>query len=122
MGGPGGREAIEKMWQVAKRLTYALDSRWARRLSEKRHEFPARLRNAFERADHKDGQLASDLRKVGPAAHTDRNTDTDHPTSGAGAWRPVHGPDPTAEDGFLDLPIEEQIRRLEQAHGIRTDA
>ncbi|RMI33343.1 hypothetical protein [Nocardia stercoris] len=42
--------------------------------------------------------------------------------SGADARGPVHAPDPTAADGFLDLPIEEQIRRLEAAHGIRTDA
>src|SRR5690606_25676070 len=90
-------------------------------MSEMHHEFPHKIREGLGWITHKDEQLSSELDRIRPAAHRDRNT-VEHPESGAGAWRPVHGPDPTADDGFLDLPIEEQIRRLEEAHGIRTDA
>ncbi|WP_157228704.1 hypothetical protein [Nocardia brevicatena] len=122
MGGLGGGEAIARMRQAAKRLADALADRGASLLSGMHRKFPDEVRGGLERTTHTDERLASEFDRIGPAAHMNRDTADEHPESGAAAWRPVHGPDPTAEDGFLDLPIEEQIRRLEQAHGIRTDA
>ncbi|MCX0275604.1 hypothetical protein NLM24_34005 [Nocardia zapadnayensis] len=122
MTGLGGGEAIAKMLQATKRLVDALVGRGAPRVSEMHHEFPHEIRGGLERVKHKEEQIVSEFDRIGPAAHTDRNTAAEHPESGASTRGPVHGSDPTAEDGFLDLPIEEQIRRLEEAHGIRTDA
>ncbi|MGW4720798.1 hypothetical protein, partial [Nocardia sp. NPDC004260] len=110
------------MLEAARRVADAIVGKAAPRINETHQQFPRSIREGLERVTHKDEQLASKLHRIGPAARTDRDTAAGHPGSDAGAWRPVHGPDPTAEDGFVDLPIEEQIRRLEQAHGIHTAA
>lgn len=121
MTGLGGGEAIAKMLQAAKHLVDILAGKAGPRVNQDHHEFPHRIRDGLERTTRSSEQAISELDRIGPAAHTNRDT-TEHPESVAGARGPAHGSDPTAEEGFLDLPIEEQIRRLEQAHGIRTDA
>ena len=118
----GGGETIAKMLQATKRLVDTLVGRGAPRISEMHREFPHELRGGLERLTQKESRIASEFDRGGPAAGMDRDTAVERPKSGAGMWGRAHGSDPTAEDGFLDSPIEEQIRRLEQAHGIRTDA
>ncbi|WP_328400905.1 hypothetical protein [Nocardia sp. NBC_00403] len=120
----GDSAIIAKMVQAAERIADTLVYKASIRISETHHEFPHEIRNTLGRIRHEGEHIASEIHKIkiGPAAHTDRDAATEHPESGASMRGPVHGPDPTAEDGFLDLPIEEQIRRLEEAHGIHTDA
>ncbi|MEV6432047.1 hypothetical protein [Nocardia sp. NPDC051463] len=124
MGGSGHGAITAEMVQAANRVAEALVYKAALQISKVHREFSHEIPNSLERFQHKDEHLAREIDRIrnGPAARTDRDTVTEHPESGANTRGPVRGPDPTAEDGFLDLPIEDQIRRLEEAHGIRTDA
>lgn len=107
MGGPGGGEIIASMLQAAKRIVDALAGKAVPRVSETHHEFPHTIRDGLGRIQHQDRQRVPEF---------------EHLESGAGAREPVRGRDPSAENGFLDLPLEVQIRALEKEMGIRTDA
>ncbi|MEU7769110.1 hypothetical protein AB0B25_28995 [Nocardia sp. NPDC049190] len=118
----GVGKIIAKMLEAAKRLTNAIRDKAGPEIAETHHTFPQAIRDSLGRLQHEDERRAPGIGKIVPDAPTHHSAGAGHPESDAGVRRSVHGPDPTAEDGFLDLPIEEQIRRLEKAHGIRTDA
>ncbi|WP_416564548.1 hypothetical protein [Nocardia testacea] len=102
------------MLEVVKRLSRALVDGACPRI----RDYPNAVRGGvgrIERSSDPSGRLD-------PAAYTERRTAGERSGAGTGSRGPVHGTDPTAADGFLELPIEVQIRRLEHAHGIRTDA
>ncbi|MEU7769432.1 hypothetical protein AB0B25_30705 [Nocardia sp. NPDC049190] len=119
MSGSGG-EVIASMLQAVKRLADALVGKAAPKISETLHEFPDTIRDGLGRFAHQDEQGVSEIGRAGSAMHGERYTGFEK--WGIFAPEPLRGPDPTLADGFLNLPIEEQIRRLEHAHGIRTDA
>lgn len=122
MTGSGGGEIIARILGAARRITTAIVDKAAPRISETHHEFPRKMREGLRRTVQEDEQSASEIDKISAAAHPDRDTAAAHPESGPDKRGSILGPDPTVEDGFLELPIDEQIRRLEQAHGIHTDA
>ncbi|WP_063062254.1 hypothetical protein [Nocardia sienata] len=121
MTGSGGGESVAKMLQVAKQIAAALESGVAPLIYKTHRIYPETLRDGAEQFERINKQFAPELDKSAPARSRVRGAAV-APPSGASARGTDHLPDPTADENFLDLPIEVQIRRLEEAHGIRTDA
>ncbi|MCX0269831.1 hypothetical protein NLM24_03735 [Nocardia zapadnayensis] len=121
MTGSGGGESVAKMLQVAKKIAAALERGVAPIIYKTHRFYPETLREGADQFERINKQFAPELDNSAPARSRDREAAA-VPPSGARARRTDRLPDPTADENFLDLPIEVQIRRLEEAHGIRTDA
>ncbi|WP_280423596.1 hypothetical protein [Nocardia carnea] len=94
MGGSGGGAITAKMLQAAERIAEALVYKAAPQISKRRQAFPHEIRNALQRFQHEDEQLAPKTNKVGSAARLRRITAAEHSESGASAQGQVRGTDP----------------------------
>ncbi|MEU7769617.1 hypothetical protein AB0B25_31790, partial [Nocardia sp. NPDC049190] len=102
MDGSGGGEIIAKMLQAAKRIVDAIVDKAAPRISETHHKVSHGIQDHLGRVGHEDEQLAPELDRIGSAARMDRDTAAEYPESGAGAQRPVYGPDPNRFEIFSE--------------------
>ncbi|MEV0106254.1 phosphotransferase [Nocardia sp. NPDC050799] len=113
----GDDRVIAEMLHAAERIADALVDRTAPQFSRKHHEFPDHIRNHLERVQHQDERLAPEVYKIGPAAHTDRNTATEESAYGSSTRGPFHDPDAKR----VEISLEEAQELCDQVRDRKPD-
>ncbi|ONM50615.1 hypothetical protein [Nocardia donostiensis] len=111
---PPAKGLADAFLQGANRIVSAADDA-TRHIADQQHEVPREMRKSLEQHGQANQHAASEV----DAAAQGLRTGLEHTGD---VRQPVSGRDPGAEYGFRDRDIDEQIRELEAALGIRTDA